>query len=269
MEKALNKKTNWFKSIPWYGIVAGLVFILGFQTFMYCFGDQWTKHVGIFKGFDPQVPEIDGRIPLVPYVFVQFYDLWHVLFPIGAIIASAKITQRDNKRQWINLMIAWMSAIFVGGMILIFCPTYIDRLNVAGVPEGNIYIYSKDKPGWSWWILRKWWVHKDKLRLYGEMPSFHCLQIIFCYLAVARRKDKHLAHRIGWLFIAIMICLSTVFVKQHYIMDVVTALAIALISFFVVRSFDPGRVILKKCPNFLIVKKLNWSHEKIYKRVKK
>ncbi len=265
MNKALKKCGNWFKSIPWYGIFIGLTLTLGFQTLMYCIADPWIKHTGIFYGFDVQIPAIDGRIPLVPVVFVQFYLAWKIIFPLGAILSSERITQGKNKEDWINLMIAWTCAIFIGGMILIFCQTYIDRHNVAGVPGGDIYEYCKDKFSWSWRLL-KTMVHEGDDKLYGGMPSFHCLNIIFCYLAVMRKKDKHLVYRLVWLFIALVTCASTVFCKQHYIVDIFLAVIITLIVFFTVKSFNPGAAILRKCPNFLIIKKLNWSHEKIYSK---
>lgn len=263
IRKTFDTGWKWCKSIPWYGIGLGLLFTLGFQTLMYNIGDPWISHDGFFYGYDPQIPEIDSRIPLMPYVFIQFYQMWYVLFPIGAVIASARITKGRNKQEWINLMISWIIAIFIGGMIFLLCPTYIDRQHVAGVPGGDIFEYCKGKVGWSW-DLQRLYVWENQARLYGSMPSFHCLNIIFCYLSVARRKDKHIAHRVGWLFIAIMICMSTVFVKQHYIIDVFAAIILAVVPFVVVKSFNPAKAILKKWPNFLIIEKINWSHEKIY-----
>lgn len=261
----INTPKKWFKSIPWYGIVLGLLLTLGFQTLMYNIGYKWIPHIEgtIWYGIDPQIPSIDGKIPLVPYFFVQMYYLWFGLFPLGAILASARITVKKNKQDWINLMISWVIAIFLGGLVLIFCPAFVDRYNTAGVLGGNIFEFCQGRTGWSWQLQRSL-LDINKSREYGCLPSFHCLNIIFCYLAIMGKKDRNIGHRIGWLFIAISICLSTLFVKQHYFIDVVTALLLALICFFLTKYINPGKYILKRWPNFLIIRKINWSHEIIH-----
>lgn len=263
MKKSFQTCGNWFKSIPWYGIVIGLLLTLGFQTLMYHIGYSWIPHdSGMWYGVDPQIPSIDGRIPLVPQFFALLYQLWFGLFPVGAILASARINAGKNKEDWINLMISWVMATFIGGIVLIFFPCYVDRHNVAGVPGGDIFEYVRDKTSF-WWILQKMTLDENIPREYGCLPSFHCLQIIFCYLGIMGKKDRNIGHRIGWLVIAILVCLSTLFTKQHYIIDVISAISLALICFFGVKLFNPGNAILRKCPNFLIIKKINWSHEKI------
>lgn len=267
MKKSFTKECgNWFKSMPWYGIVFGLALTLGFQTLMYTIGYSWIPHdkPGMWYGVDPQITAIDGGIPLCPYVFAQLYIAWKVIFPVGAILSCTRITYSKNKEKWINLMISWFIAILIGGLVLIFYPTYVDRYNVAGVPGGNIFEYMKDKTSWSWDLMKNNVINKDVVREFGCLPSFHCLQIIFCYLSVACRKEKHIGLRIWWLVIAILICLSTLFTKQHYIIDVLAAMLLALLCFVLTNKFNPGAAILKRWPNFLIIKKINWSHEKIH-----
>lgn len=268
--KSFNTPAKWFKSIPWYGIVAGLVCIYGFQSLLYYIVNKMMPHNnGWWVGIAPVLPSIDEAIPLVPYFFAQMYVLWHFFFPVGAIIASAKITYKNNKEQWINLIISWMTAILIGGLILIFLPTYLDRTNIPGVPGGDILEFIKDKNSFSWQIERLIAKSGNYPYDYGCAPSYHCLEIIFCYFAVMGRKDRNIGHRIGWLFIAISICLSTVFVKQHYFIDILAAIILAFICFFAIKAFNPGKAILKKCPNFLIVKKLNWCHEVIHTKIEK
>lgn len=265
MNKTFDKCGKWFKSIPWYGIVIGLLLTLGLQTLLYNIGCHWIPHKsGIWSGTDPQIHEIDKHFPLVPQFFALFYWGWKLIFPIGVILASAKITLGSNKEDWINLMISWTIAIVIGGMVLIFFPTFVDRNNAAGVPGGNIFEYVKDKTGFGWWIYKHHILDTKVIKEFGCLPSYHCLQIIFCHLAVMGKKDRHIAHRLGWLSISIIICLSTLFTKQHYVIDVVAAIALAYVTFFVTKMFNPGKALLNKWPNFLIIKQINWSHEKIH-----
>lgn len=253
------KKKNAFvekcKLVPWYGWVFGVGIIL-FQGLFHAFGTLFGMYVGHkYFCWEPKI-YLDKFIPLVPYFFVEIYILWFVFVPIGGIVAG-----RRDKKSWINLMLAWMISVLIGFIIYLLLPSYIDRRNVWGVEGGDLVSLVQGKKGLSWWIMSIMVNFSDES--WCAFPSFHCLCIIFCYLGVARQKNIHISWRISQLLIAILVCLSTVFVKQHYIIDFLMSLALCLITYMIVCSFDVGAAILKKCPNFLIVKKWNYTHEKI------
>lgn len=199
--------------------------------------------------------ELDKYIPLCPHFFAQMYLLWFAFVPLGGIIAG-----RQKKQDWINFMLSWLLTLLIGFVFFMVLPTKLDRTNLPGVPGGNILEYIKEKNGFSWELMK---LMAKSPSGWNECPSFHCVSIIFCYLAVAKRKDVNIFHRIGQLFITISICLSTVFTKQHYFIDIVFALVFCLLSYLIIFSFNPAKSILKKHPNFLIIKKLNWTHEEI------
>lgn len=71
-------------------------------------------------------------------------------------------------------------------------------------------------------------------------PSIHCLNSIGVHTAIWRAKslsDKPLI-RIGSLILCISICLSTVFLKQHSIIDVLTAILLSLTLYVVFYRSD-------------------------------
>lgn len=250
-----NKALKYIKSIPWYGWFFGAL-MLGIQGIFHA--SAWaiaSKLTSKWFFVDPQIPSIDNYIPMIPYVFVQLYGLWFPCVVLGGIVAG-----RQKKKEWLDFMLSWLIAILVGFLIFVFCPSRISKIDCAGVPGGNIHEYLANKKGWSWTLVKTLHVEDYNWNLF---PSFHCLNIIFCYLGVARRKDVNLVHRIGQLMITILICMSTVFVKNHYFIDIIIALALSLVCFVLVKSFSPAKKILEKCPNFLIIKKLNWAHEEI------
>lgn len=256
MKKKENKVIKYFKSIPWYGYFFGLI-IIGIQTMFYGIAYGIAKY-GTSHWFiiEPMIMDIDGHIPLIPFFFAEIYLLWPVLVPLGGVVSG-----RQQKDKWINLFLAWITAIVVGSLIFIFCPSQLDKTNCPGVPGGNIFEYiSQMGDGWSKSLIGFIHSHQPGRNVF---PSFHCINIIFCYFGVARRKDVNLAHRIGQLTITILICISTVLVKQHFFADIILGLFIATLCFLLIKLSNPAKSILKKCPNFLIIKKLNWTHEKI------
>lgn len=257
MDKKKHKTFGqWCKSIPWYGWFFGLTMILS-QAICFILSHLFAEYVSSkWLTWQSIINDIDSKIPLVPYFFVEVYVLWIIFVPIGGVIAGTK-----QKQEWINFMLSWFGTLIISSFIFAFLPSYLDRTNIPGVPGGDIFVYTEDKTGFSWWILKTFLLRNEKA--WCVCPSFQCVNIIFCYLGVARRKDVHLAHRISQLIITILVCMSTVFVKQHFFVDIVIAIIISLTIYFIFNIFNPAKKILKKCPNFLIVKKLNWANEKI------
>ena len=61
-------------------------------------------------------------------------------------------------------------------------------------------------------------------------PSIHCLfcfQIIFSYL---KTKSINTKHKILGITISLLIIISTILVKQHYILDIISAFLICTIA---------------------------------------
>ena len=77
-------------------------------------------------------------------------------------------------------------------------------------------------------------------------PSYHCLLSLYCYLGIWRSKEISKWFKIYSIVEVIVICLSTVFTKQHYVLDVFGGLSIALISYLLIEFINPGEKIVKK-----------------------
>ena len=91
--------------------------------------------------------------------------------------------------------------------------------------------------------LRIFWYSLDGSETaYNLLPSFHCINSTLCYLGVAGRKEIPLWVRIYSFVTAILIYASTVYVKQHYFLDVVTGIALALVVYYVCKKCHWGRM---------------------------
>ncbi len=56
-----------------------------------------------------------------------------------------------------------------------------------------------------------------------------------CAFAVLGRKEHKVATQVGFSIFAILVFMSTVFVKQHYFIDIIGGIAVATIPYLIVR----------------------------------
>lgn len=204
----------------------GLFFL---QTWLYNAANMLSKIIGtVNHAFCPKIPIIDDRIPVVS-VFVLIY-LFSFLFWIGGPVAASA----TKKSHFVNYIVSLNVAYLIGTLILICFPSYMDR-----VQEGLIEI--GERPGWLNGLLGLVYAMDGKETAFNLFPSFHCLNSVFCYLGVRKQPEISKGFQIYSLLMAVLICLSTVFTKQHYFMDVVGGVAIAFICYGIINRLNPGK----------------------------
>ena len=222
MKKMMEK----IKSIPVYGWIMGLICI-GFQYGLYLLADLLSKVFGTQQwAFIPKISCIDDKIPLIP-AFIVIYMFSYAFWIIGVAIASL-----TGKRHFTNYMIGLFSSFFIGFLILLFMPTYMDR-----VAEG-LLDYTAD-PGLFDQLLAFIYRTDGVDRGFNLFPSFHCLNSLYCYLAIRGRREISAGVRTYTLVMVILICCSTVFTKQHYVADVAGGLLIPTLCYLVVKKLRP------------------------------
>lgn len=207
--------------------------------------------------YQPIIPVIDNNIPFVPYFFIEVYCLSYAFWVFAPMVIAA-----HDKKNFLNFMIYSTFAFVIGFLLLIFVPTTFNRADAqlwekiqdikGPLTRGLcILIYNGD----------------GKELAYNMCPSFHVLSCVLLSLGVFRQKDCHPATRYSNYAITLLITISTMFVKQHYFADVIAGIILPIICYIPVMLWNPGRRILEHKPNFLIIEKLNWTHEKITRKV--
>ncbi|MHA7138536.1 phosphatase PAP2 family protein [Rossellomorea arthrocnemi] len=143
--------------------------------------------------------DMDALIPFVP-VFIVPYIIWYA-FILGYLFY---FWYKD-----IPIFIKTLSVIVIGELvcfiIYFFFQTTVPRPDLAG--DGvfvNLVgmIYSHDQP-------------------YNAFPSIHVLTTFSIILANINIKNKHSFHSAFVPIMGSLIIVSTLFVKQHYILDMV------------------------------------------------
>lgn len=223
--KTLENNDN---KVKLYGIIIGVV-TLALQHGIYLLGNELAGLVGI-PAYLPKISAIDDLIPIVP-VFILPY-VWSYIYWAMAPMAVSKC----EFKHFLNYLASYTFACLAGALVLTFAPTYMDR-----VAEG-LLDYSKTD---FFSILMRFWYSLDGgERAYNLLPSFHCINSTISYLGVAGRKEIPKWFRVYSLVITVIIYASTLFVKQHYVLDVVSGIAIAVIAFFVCKKLNAGRIFM-------------------------
>ncbi|MBQ7562486.1 MAG: phosphatase PAP2 family protein [Lachnospiraceae bacterium] len=156
---------------------------------------------------------LDDKIPFCEY-FVIFYYLWfvYVVFAVGYNV----FTDRETYFKSLGFIIFGMTLFIV---ISALFPNSHD-LRPAIYPRDNIYttliwmIQSFDTPT-------------------NVFPSIHVYNAIGAHFAIIynqKLKNNAMVRGISF-FICFGICLSTVFLKQHSVMDVIGAITLAAIMY--------------------------------------
>ncbi len=209
-----------------YGVVIGIVY-LALQHGFYLLG----HYIADFIGFTPFLPKIalDDAIPIVSAFIIPY--VWSYLYWAMGPMAVSKC----EKQHFADYMAANLIACAAGTLALAFFPTYMDRVaeGLYDVPENPDFF---DK-------LRLFWYSLDGSEMaYNLLPSFHCINSTLCYLGVAGRKEIPVWYRVYSLVISLLIFASTVYVKQHYVLDVVTGIALAVPIYFLSKKYHLGRM---------------------------
>ena len=226
------------KRIPKIGWIMGIV-MFAMQAGIYKLGHLIASSTGTINwAISSKIDVIDNAIPIVP-IFAIIYLFSYVFWICGPIAAS--LTKKSN---FINYMLGLSIAYIIGLLIFIFLPTYMDR-----EAEG-LFEIAKNSP-----LLGFIYENDGGTIAYNLFPSFHCLLSVYCYLGVRKQDGVSKGFRIYSLIVAILICLSTVFTKQHYFADVVGGVGLALITSLLVRKLNLGEKLEKKISKEAVVNK--------------
>ena len=212
--------------IKGYAIGIGILY-LALQHAFYLAG----HYLALLFGFTPFLPKIalDDRIPIVS-AFIIPYVWSYAYWAMGPMAVS-----KCEKEHFADYMAANLVACIAGVLALAFFPTYMDR-----VAEG-LYVVPANPTFFD--RLRMFWYSLDGSEMaYNLLPSFHCINSTLCYLGVAGRKEIPVWFRVYSFVTTLLIYASTVYVKQHYFLDIVTGVALALAAYFVCKHFHWGRM---------------------------
>ena len=180
--------------------------------------------------YDLTIHFIDDNVP-----FISFFVIFYIIsYPFWAI--SPLVICKNSKQDYLNWVISAAILYIITFVTYIIIPTTITR---PVVENNNIFdklvnmIYLSDSPD----------------RPTNLFPSMHCWLSIICYLGVSKQNNISKYYRIGSLILAILICLSTQFIKQHYLVDLISGVLLPVIVFYIVNKINLSKKIFMRKKN--------------------
>lgn len=166
----------------------------------------------LFLGNDYYVLEtaLDSRIPLLPFmvvIYIGSYLFWAVNY-----VQCCRYGERQANR----FLYADLIGKTVCLLFYIFLPTSMERADFTGNDVFSLllrFLYRVDLP--------------DNL-----FPSIHCFCSWLCYIGMRGDQRYPKKYRIFSVIFAIAVCISTVTVKQHVLIDIPAGILLAEGSFW-------------------------------------
>lgn len=169
-----------------------------------------TKYMGIGEHHNIE-SSLDKMIPFIPF-WSSIYLLCYIFWAFNAIL-----TAREGKETWYKFVAAYVLAELFCDLVFIVYPTTMPRPEVTGT---GIFdwtmklIYSADLP-------------------YNLLPSLHCMLswLVTRYLIGSKKVPKW--YQAVSVINCFLIFLSTLFTRQHVIVDIVTGVLVAEAAAFI------------------------------------
>lgn len=195
------------KLIPSYAVVP-LILVLLVNCLTYFGTRPFTQHLlhHNMKIF------LDDWIPFCPE-FISIYILSYVFWVVGFILIA-----RENKQICYRFLSAEIIAKLVCLFFFIVYPTTLAR----PVLEGNLGFWEQ--------LTKLIYDHDAANNLF---PSIHCLESWICFRGAMYLKKVPKWYLPFSFIAAILVFLSTVFVKQHVVIDIIGAVFVVEIGIFI------------------------------------
>lgn len=176
--------------------------ILIIQIIMY-FGSEIFQH----NFHNPHRP-IDDRIPRIP-AFVFPYSLW---FPLIAVFPI--VLYFYSPENWVALQISWLVCLVVSVAAYLVYPTTFEREPLGQANTERLLSF----------------VYKASYRGVNCAPSLHCSTSMMIGFIAIVTPGMPWWLRLLFVVVALAIILATQFTKQHVLLDLVTAIPVAVLS---------------------------------------
>ena len=203
--------------IPRFTIIP-LIIVFSCQSGIY-FGTKLINsnlyHYDLTTDFDKATPVITW----FGIIYVGCYIFWAINYMLAGKV---------SKEYFYKFVTNIFTGYIICGTIFILLPTTINRPSLDTIDGfGKIfvkYVYSTDTP-------------------VNLFPSMHCLISWYCYLGIKGQSAIPKWYQVFSCIFAILVCISTLVIKQHYIADVISGVLIAELTYRIVMRKASGTVL--------------------------
>ena len=213
---------KWFKEYPRYALLPVIITCVYQISFYFLI----TFIVKNFPTYSLAIPGIDENIPFIPAFIIPYtlsFPFWYITF---FIIGTTE------KKHFYNFISMCLIGYTIGFIMLMVIHGGIERLEL-------------DTSNFFEWCLSFMYMMDNPDMGIKLFPSFHVLVSFYICVGLFRQKNIHISYRIISIIMLVIISLSTVFIKQHYFVDIIAALVLGALTCFISYRFNLGRFVEK------------------------
>ncbi|HOP56743.1 MAG TPA: phosphatase PAP2 family protein [Bacillota bacterium] len=203
-------------------VLMPFVLVCLMQFFTY-WGNQWYAEANGVVGIDLSVifPNFNQAVPFWSYSiypYVLSYPFWvFTFFYVG-------YRSKHNMYLLVSLVLVTFT---VCGLVYFFYQTDVEMWRVSSG------LFSIQDPNFTERLVLKIYASAGPR---NAMPSMHCLMSWLCIIGARIDKKMPLPAKIFIWVMGITICISTQTLKQHYIIDLITGVALAEAAYWIFRK---------------------------------
>lgn len=173
-------------------------------------------HYDMTTAFDRAIPVI----PAFVFIYVSFFAFW-----FGNFIYISHL----GREYWFRFVAADLLTRLICVMFFMLLPTTNVRPDLSGTDlasAGLRAVYANDPPT-------------------DLFPSIHCLVSWLCFIGLRGNERVPKGYRRFACVYALLICASTLFVRQHVVADVFSGIAIAELCLYVSKATDLYKPVMR------------------------
>jgi membrane-associated phospholipid phosphatase len=156
----------------------------------------------------------DSAIPFMPWticIYLGCFFFWFYLY---------RLVSRLPRQEADRFFCANLLGKGVSFIVFVLFPTTMPRPELGG---GTVWIA----------LMRILYVIDAPDNLF---PSMHCMIAWLCWVGIRRNRRVPLSWQIAALLMAVAVCLSTLTIRQHVLMDVVGGILLSELSYWLAGS---------------------------------
>jgi len=161
------------------------------------------------------ITSLDNSIPFVKQ-FVLAYIMWFALVPLVFLYVCIK-----DKRTYARMLVSMVCGLIISYITFFFFQTTVPRPDLYG---NDIFTY----------IIR---IIYNTDRPYNCFPSIHVMNCVLMIQGIWAAKGKNKSLAIIVTILNVLVILSTLFIKQHVVLDAVYGAILAIVMFRLTNIF--------------------------------
>lgn len=155
--------------------------------------------------------KIDNQIPFIP----NFIYIYNIFYPF--IFLSFYFLFTKDEKTYYKGIVAGIIGYLICDIIYLYYPTIMTRLPIPTSTNSLT----------SFVVKITYFFDEPPLNCFPSIHCLFCFQVIFSYL---KTKEINSKYKIPIVVISLLIIISTVLVKQHYLVDIFAAFLVCIIT---------------------------------------